>query len=55
MSVDATHARRALGEIQNKNRTFFCGSYTGYGFHEDGIASAVNVATLLGVSPPWME
>lgn len=54
MSVDAAHARRALEGIQNKNRTFFCGSYTGYGFHEDGIASAVHVAELLGILPPWV-
>ena len=30
-----------------------CGSYCGYGFHEDGIQSAAYVADLLGVKIPW--
>ena len=33
--------------------TWFCGSYCGYGFHEDGIQSAAYVADLLGVKIPW--
>ena len=31
-------------------RTHYCGAYWGYGFHEDGLASAVRVARALGVS-----
>ena len=29
-------------EINGVNRTFFCGAYWGYGFHEDGVVSALN-------------
>ena len=29
--------------IQGKNRTWFCGAYWGYGFHEDGVNSALEV------------
>ena len=36
---DAARARR--DEIQGENRTAFCGAYFGYGFHEDGVASAL--------------
>jgi len=32
------------------NRTSFCGAYFGYGFHEDGIRSALEVCEALGVS-----
>jgi predicted NAD/FAD-binding protein len=32
---------------------YFAGAWTRYGFHEDGILSAVKVAELLGVKPPW--
>ena len=32
-----------LKKIQNVNNTLFCGSYFGYGFHEDGITSAINM------------
>jgi predicted NAD/FAD-binding protein len=49
---------RAQGElpgVQGVRNTWFCGAWTGYGFHEDGIASAVSVARGLGVAPPWVE
>jgi uncharacterized protein len=39
-------------EIQGTNRTWFCGAYWGWGFHEDGMHSAVEVANGLGVRWP---
>lgn len=32
------------------NRTSFCGAYFGYGFHEDGVKSALEVCASLGVT-----
>ena len=32
-----------LKKIQNINNTLFCGSYFGYGFHEDGITSSIDM------------
>ena len=50
----ASHeAQKRLKNIQGTKNTFFCGSYHGYGFHEDGIQSAAYVAKLLGVNIPW--
>lgn len=46
-------AQAALPELQGERNTWFCGAWTGYGFHEDGIASAVAVARGFGVAPPW--
>ncbi len=46
-------AQLLLPTIQGVDRTWFCGAWTGHGFHEDGIASAVTVARAFGVSPPW--
>jgi len=46
-------AQGALGALQGQRNTWFCGAWTGYGFHEDGIASAVAAARGLGVIPPW--
>ncbi|MDE2449854.1 MAG: FAD-dependent oxidoreductase [Gammaproteobacteria bacterium] len=43
----AARARRA--EIQGQRRTWFAGAYWGWGFHEDGMGSAVEVAAALGV------
>ena len=35
-------------EISGRNRTSYCGAYWGWGFHEDGVASAARVAARLG-------
>ena len=35
-------------EISGPDRTHFCGAYWGWGFHEDGVSSAVRVAERLG-------
>ena len=40
-------------EISGRNRTHFCGAYWFYGFHEDGLNSAIRVAQTLGVN--WMD
>ena len=36
-----------LNKIQNKKNTLFCGSYFGYGFHEDGIKSSLDMLKTL--------
>ena len=36
-----------LVSLQGKQNTWFCGSYFGYGFHEDGLKSAIDVANKL--------
>ncbi|MEH6455958.1 MAG: FAD-dependent oxidoreductase [Cocleimonas sp.] len=49
----AINAQTRLNELQGKNNSWFCGSYAGYGFHEDGIASSVDICKKLGVIAPW--
>jgi len=41
-------ARRRRDEINGKNRTWYCGAYWHYGFHEDGVKSAVEVCRHFG-------
>jgi predicted NAD/FAD-binding protein len=36
------------GEFIRRNRTSFCGAYWGFGFHEDGVRSAVAVGQTFG-------
>jgi predicted NAD/FAD-binding protein len=49
----ALAAQRALAAIQGRRRTWFCGAWTGYGFHEDGLKSGMAVAAALGAAAPW--
>ncbi len=47
-------AQKHLWALQGTRRTWFCGAYFGYGFHEDGIQSGLAVAESLGgVSRLW--
>ena len=40
---NAMDSQKNLHLIQNKNNILFCGSYFGYGFHEDGIKSSIDM------------
>ncbi len=48
-------AQKRLDEIQGLRHTWFCGAWTGYGFHEDGLRSGLAVAQALGAGVPWRE
>jgi uncharacterized protein len=41
-------AQSRVAEISGQNRTHFCGAYWGWGFHEDGVTSAVRVGERFG-------
>ena len=45
----AVAAQSRWAEISGQNRTHYCGAYWFYGFHEDGVRSALRVAERLGV------
>jgi len=46
----AIAAQKRHAEINGVRRTWFCGAYWGYGFHEDGVASAVKTCRALGAT-----
>ncbi|MEO9079797.1 MAG: FAD-dependent oxidoreductase [Rhodanobacter sp.] len=48
----SVQAQTRKAEIQGSRRTWFAGAYWGWGFHEDGMRSAVDVAAALGVHWP---
>ena len=49
-TLEAVRAQARWAEISGRNRIHFCGAYWFYGFHEDGLNSAIRVAERLGVS-----
>jgi predicted NAD/FAD-binding protein len=44
---DAIAAQGRLAELQGRSHVWFCGAWTGYGFHEDGLKSGQDVADRL--------
>ncbi|MFU8890595.1 MAG: NAD(P)/FAD-dependent oxidoreductase [Anaerosomatales bacterium] len=54
-SADAMAAQGRLAEIQGRRGTWFTGAWQRYGFHEDGLLSAVRVAEAIGAGLPWAD
>ncbi|MEN0087483.1 MAG: FAD-dependent oxidoreductase, partial [Pseudomonadota bacterium] len=48
-------AQGKLPAMQGQRHTHYCGAWTGYGFHEDGLRSGLDVAELLGAKIPWRD
>lgn len=49
----AIAAQRRLARVQGENGIWLAGAWGGYGFHEDGLVSALGVCNRLGVRAPW--
>jgi predicted NAD/FAD-binding protein len=47
-SRESVAAQARHGEISGANRTHYCGAYWGYGFHEDGVNSALKACAWFG-------
>jgi uncharacterized protein len=51
--VAAVQAQQQLHRIQGPSHVWFCGAWTRYGFHEDGLMSAMNVVQ--GLRQQWQR
>ncbi len=51
----AIKAQEKIESIQGKNNLWFCGAYQRFGFHEDGLFSALKVVNAIGVKAPWQQ
>lgn len=49
----AIAAQQRLAEVQGEGGIWLAGAWGSYGFHEDGLKSALRVANGLGVQAPW--
>ena len=49
----AIAVQRELPALSGESGVWFCGAWHGYGFHEDGLKSALQVANGLGCRAPW--
>lgn len=47
--LESMRRQREVAALDGVNRTWFCGAWRGYGFHEDGLRSAVEIARRFGV------
>jgi hypothetical protein len=50
-TAERGRAQARHAELIRANRTSFCGAYWGYGFHEDGVRSALAVTAAFGAAP----
>ena len=49
----AIAAQQRLADVQGEGGIWLAGAWGSYGFHEDGLKSALRVANGLGVQAPW--
>ncbi len=48
-TFDSLNTQADLPKLNGQQHTYFCGSYFGYGFHEDAVKSAVDVGRAFGL------
>ena len=53
MDLATVRAQQQLAQIQGKGGVWFAGAWTGYGFHEDGLKSALRIAAAFDTAPLW--
>ena len=54
-SVESVAAQKVVASMQGRAGTYYCGAWMGYGFHEDGFRSGLEVAMAAsGLAVPWL-
>ena len=48
-TFDSMATQKSLPKLNGRNRTYYCGSYFGYGFHEDAVRAGNEVGKHFGV------
>jgi predicted NAD/FAD-binding protein len=51
----AIKAQKKIETLQGRRNTWYCGAWTRYGFHEDGLMSGLHVASFFGAVSAWQQ
>jgi predicted NAD/FAD-binding protein len=51
LDATAVEMQEGLKGLSGERRTYYCGAHLRYGFHEDGLLSAMDVAARFGIAP----
>ncbi len=51
---ESVSSQARVPQVQGKGGIYLAGAWCGYGFHEDGIKSAVDAVTTMGATLPWV-
>jgi hypothetical protein len=51
----AIAAQQRLADVQGDNGIWLAGAWGSYGFHEDGLKSALRVVNGMGIKAPWQH
>jgi predicted NAD/FAD-binding protein len=54
-NAESVSAQARKAEIDGANRTYYCGAYWRYGFHEDGVVSALSALDKFAESQGYAE
>lgn len=52
-NIEAMKAQESLQDLNETGPVYYCGSYFGYGFHEDALTSGINAAEKLSGEKLW--
>ena len=52
-NFESCENQKYLSSLNGSNNSYYCGSYFGYGLHEDAVYSAMEVVKVLGSKVPW--
>lgn len=54
-NLGSLEGQRMIQSLQGQKNTYYAGAHLGYGFHEDGVASAIRALKAMGVALRWQK
>jgi predicted NAD/FAD-binding protein len=54
-NIESLRGQTLIKGLQAKNKILYTGAHLGFGFHEDGVVSAIEALSLINILPPWQE